>query len=80
MAIGFAGGFTIVACELIFKSKCPFTFFMVLFYPITGLIASVYAMHETRKLPASVLAAFFGSYCELLGGIWINCSPKQCLR
>ena len=48
VAMGFVGGFTIVACELISRTSCPLSFFMILFFPITALISTGYAMYETR--------------------------------
>ena len=46
--IGIAGGFTVVACELISEAGCPLALLMVIFYPITALFATGYAMYETR--------------------------------
>ena len=46
--IGLVGGFTLIACEFISNAGCPLVFFMILFYPITGLIGTVYALYEMR--------------------------------
>ena len=51
LVIGLVGGFTVVACELAGKAGCPFAAIMLIFYPITALIATGYAMYETRELP-----------------------------
>ena len=79
IVIGLVGGFTVVACELIQKAGCPLMALMIIFYPITALIATGYAMYETRELPDSVFGGFCSTYCELIGGVWVNCSPKECL-
>ena len=79
IAIAVVGGFTVVACELIQRAGCPLMAFMIIFYPITAIIATGYAMYETRELPVSVFGGVLSTYCETIGGIWINCSPKECL-
>ena len=48
LVVGLVGGFTVVACELIQKAGCPLAAFMILFYPITAIVATGYAMYETR--------------------------------
>ena len=79
LIIGIVGGFTAVFCELASNAKCPLSFFMFFFYPITALICTVYTMYEVRSLPAAVYQGFFEMQFEILGTIWVNCSPKECL-
>lgn len=58
---------------------CPLRFLMLVFYPVTILVSLVIALKLSSHIPLEILGGFFGLICEMMVGIWVEQSPKNCL-